>query len=115
MEGLSPDARALLDGLEVGSISELRALVDRARAGVVVSPNQIRALHSFWAEGRTQGDVRLRPAERNGYFVGAVHAEPLDENDHRSTVFSYDVTREGGNLGISYDTLVSLPARIEET
>jgi hypothetical protein len=123
------DVELLLAGLEVGSVSELRRLVLAARAGVVVTPHQVRAIAAMFAAPepdrdfppclRTIEDVtHLPPGERavpvrlrHGRLEGAVHAEPIADDDRilRACLFSHDVTREGGNLGISYETLMGLP------
>lgn len=103
------DVEVLLAGLEVGSISELRRLVNAGRAGVVVTPNQREAI-----EGMHGGlPVRIRNAERDGFFVGGIHVERADDPDTlHAAVIAADVTpRGGGCLGISYDTLMTLPLR----
>lgn len=98
------DVEVLLAGLEVGSLSELRRLVETARGGVVVTAAQATAL----ARMHGGSSLRLRSAERNGYFLGGVHAEATDD-DLRSFVLAPDVSEHGGCLGITYATLMGLP------
>jgi hypothetical protein len=106
MSALSHDVEALLAGLEVRSLEELERLVRYGR-GLVVTPNQREAIEAMFPDKT----VLVRGAERRGYFEGAVHVQRTDDKDWLgAVVLAADCSKDGGCLGISYRTLMTIPS-----